>query len=226
MYYICGDPFQLPAIRPEDDNHLLDNPHVFLEEIMRQAADSEIIQLSMKIRNGEPIPEMHGKDVQVIKKEDLNTGMLLWADQILCATNATRQLLNMQIRDLLGRSGGPQEGDKIICLQNYWEEYSLENFLPLVNGTIGFLGESVDRDIKVPKTMKNFKQREYIALEADFVTDVGEHYSDLLMDKKMILEGVSTLETSDIYQFTTKAGRLYQELQPKLFTYGYAITRT
>lgn len=31
----CGDPGQLPPINPEDDNHILDNPHVFLDEIMR-----------------------------------------------------------------------------------------------------------------------------------------------------------------------------------------------
>ena len=38
VYVIClGDPFQLPPIEKEEDNHLLDNPHVFLDEIMRQA---------------------------------------------------------------------------------------------------------------------------------------------------------------------------------------------
>jgi exodeoxyribonuclease-5 len=52
VYVIClGDPGQLPPIDKNEDNHLLDHPHVFLEEIMRQAAESEIIQLTMKIRN-------------------------------------------------------------------------------------------------------------------------------------------------------------------------------
>lgn len=38
VYVIClGDPFQLPPIEKEEDNHLLDNPHIFLDEIMRQA---------------------------------------------------------------------------------------------------------------------------------------------------------------------------------------------
>ena len=50
-----GDPFQLPAIDPNDDNHVLDRPHVFLDEIMRQAQDSEIIRLSMWIREGKPL---------------------------------------------------------------------------------------------------------------------------------------------------------------------------
>lgn len=30
-----GDPGQLPPIVDEDNNHVLDNPHVFLDEIMR-----------------------------------------------------------------------------------------------------------------------------------------------------------------------------------------------
>lgn len=219
-----GDPFQLPSIRKEDDNHLLDNPHIFLKDVMRQAADSEIIQLSMKIRNGEPIPKMTGKDVQVIDKSELNTGMLLWADQILCATNATRQALNTQVRDLLGRGGGPQDGDKVICLQNYWDDTSIENELPLVNGTIGFLRNPKDEKIVVPSEVKYFKQRRYTSLRAGFETDVGESYPELLMDKKMILEGEPTLEIGDIYKFTKKPGIAFKDLQPKSFTYGYAIT--
>lgn len=30
VYVIClGDPFQLPPIDKKEDNHLLDNPHIF-----------------------------------------------------------------------------------------------------------------------------------------------------------------------------------------------------
>ena len=50
---------QLPPISKNDDNHLLDHPHVFLDEIMRQAKESEIIQVSMQIRDGEPLKEFH-----------------------------------------------------------------------------------------------------------------------------------------------------------------------
>ena len=47
-----GDPGQLPPIDPDTDNHVLDEPHIFLDEIMRQAQDSEIIRLSMWVREG------------------------------------------------------------------------------------------------------------------------------------------------------------------------------
>ena len=41
VYVIClGDPFQLPPVEKEEDNHLLDSPHIFLDEIMRQAQES------------------------------------------------------------------------------------------------------------------------------------------------------------------------------------------
>ena len=45
-----GDPEQLPPVDKDEDNHVLDNPHVFLDEIMRQAQESEIIRLSMHVR--------------------------------------------------------------------------------------------------------------------------------------------------------------------------------
>ena len=31
----CGDPFQLPPIDKDSDNKVLENPHIFLDEIMR-----------------------------------------------------------------------------------------------------------------------------------------------------------------------------------------------
>ena len=46
-----GDPGQLSPPRDET-NTVLDSPHVFLDEIMRQAQDSAIIRLSMHIREG------------------------------------------------------------------------------------------------------------------------------------------------------------------------------
>ena len=56
VYVIClGDPFQLPPIEKDEDNHLLDNPHIFLDEIMRQATESGIIRLTMDIRDKKPL---------------------------------------------------------------------------------------------------------------------------------------------------------------------------
>ena len=49
--------------------------------------------------------------------------MLQWADQVIVATNATRVNVNNQMRELLGRGDKPEDGDKVICLKNEWNEF-------------------------------------------------------------------------------------------------------
>ena len=159
VHVIClGDPFQLPPIDKDADNHLLDHPHIFLDEIMRQEAESEIIQLTMKIRNNEPIDFFQGNEVQILPKSELNTGMLLWADQILTATNAQRLSINKQVRSLLGYGSEPTNGDKVICLRNYWEDFNV-NGDPLVNGTIGTLSNPFRTWRELPKFLKTDVKR-------------------------------------------------------------------
>ena len=77
-----GDPGQLPPIDKEADNHVLDHPHIFLDEIMRQAQDSEIIRLSMWVREGKPISDFpcSNKQVMILKPNEVVTGTYLWAD--------------------------------------------------------------------------------------------------------------------------------------------------
>ena len=217
-----GDPFQLPPVEKNEDNLLLTNPHIFLDEIMRQAAESEIIQLTMKIRNKEPIPYMKGKEVQVIKKEELNTGMLFWADQILVATNATRTQLNTQMRQLLGRGDKPEDGDKVICCRNYWDNISNQE-TTLINGTIGTINNSFNSFNKIPPFMtSDYTTKTIDVLCANFIGDCGESYGSLTMDKKMILEGTKSLDWKTEYRLAKN--NKYSHLVPMEFTYAYAIT--
>ncbi len=189
ILYVCGDPGQLPPINKDEDNHLLDNPHIFLDEIMRQEAENEIINLTMNIRDGKPLNHYIGKEIQILDKEELTTGMLLWADQIICSTNATRIALNNQMRELLGREGEPQDGDKVICLKNNWDIYSI-NDNPLVNGTIGYLKDSFSTYINLPsKITGNGKSKKLDILNATFISDTDDDYGNLDMDKKLILTG-------------------------------------
>ena len=221
-YVLClGDPYQLPPIDKNEDNHLLDNPHIFLDEIQRQAAESEIIQLTMKIRNHEEIPYFKGKEVQIIKKEELNTGMLMWADQILVGTNSTRNSINNQMRNLLGRGDVPEDGDKIICLKNYWEINSNEN-TPLINGTIGYLKDCFSNQIKLPYFVTGNVTRYIPVLYSKIISETEEEYKELMMDKKLILEGEESLDWKT--KFKMSKSFKYQHLVPKEFAYGYAIT--
>ena len=223
VHIIClGDPGQLPPVNKNEDNHLLDHPHIFLDEIMRQEAESEIINLTMDIRAGKPLTRYQGKEVQVLNKDELTTGMLLWADQIICAKNETRIALNNQMRDLLGRSGGPQDGDKVICLKNNWDIYSVNNN-PLVNGTIGYLKDSFSTYINLPRQItSDGKPKRLDILTANFVSDTEEDYGILNMDKQLITTGVPGLDWKTSY----KMGRnwRFQDKIPDQFTYGYAIT--
>lgn len=122
-----GDPEQLPPVSKDEDNHVLDNPHVFLTEIMRQAQESEIIRLSMHIREGKPLNTFvaKGNQVQIFKSHEVVSGMYDWADQILCATNNKRIEINNFVREQKGYGEEPCEGDRIISLKNHWDFYSL-----------------------------------------------------------------------------------------------------
>jgi exodeoxyribonuclease-5 len=219
VYVIClGDPFQLPPIDKDADNGLLARPHVFLDEIMRQAQESEIIQMTMKIRAGETLPLFDGKDVKILPKRELSSGMLTWADQVLCATNATRHSLNDQLRELLGKEGLPQEGDKVICLKNEWDTIA-DNEDPLVNGTIGYLSKPYETFAYTTKTYGPLKI-EYIA--SNFVSDSGATFSDLRMDKKLFLDGEKQLPQRT--EYLLRKNKNQSHLIPLEFDYGYAIT--
>ena len=223
VYVIClGDPFQLPPIDKDEDNHLLDDPHIFLDEIMRQEEDSEIIQLTMKIRNQEPIDYYNGNEVKIIPYSDLNTGVLQWGDQILTATNAKRQAINNQMRALQGRTGEPVDGDKIICLRNYWEDSSL-NGDALINGTIGILQNSFQTWREIPRFVQS-DIRKFDVLVGDLVVpETNDVYQMTEMDRQMIITGEKCCD----WRLSYKLGKLrpkYGEIVPKEFTYAYAIT--
>ena len=223
VYVIClGDPFQLPPIDKDEDNHLLDDPHIFLDEIMRQEEDSEIIQLTMKIRNQEPIDYFNGNEVKIISYSDLNTGVLQWGDQILTATNAKRQAINNQMRALQGRTGEPVDGDKIICLRNYWEDSSL-NGDALINGTIGILQNSFQTWREIPRFVQS-DIRKFDVLVGDLVIpETNDVYQMTEMDRQMIITGEKCCD----WRLSYKLGKLrpkYGEIVPKEFTYAYAIT--
>lgn len=223
VYIIClGDPGQLPPIDKNEDNHLLDHPHIFLDEIMRQAQESEIIQLTMKIRNNEPINYYDGKEIKIIPYSQLNTGILQWGDQILTATNAKRLAINNQMRQLLDYPDYPVDGDKLICLKNYWETFS-DNEDPLINGSIGILQNSFKTWREIPKIVySNIKK--FDVLMGDLIlSETNDIYNLVDMDYKMILTGEKCCDWKLSYRLG-KLRQKYGDIVPKEFAYAYAIT--
>lgn len=213
----CGDPFQIPPIDPTKDNHVLDNPHIFLDEVMRQAKESDIICLSMDIRNGKSITPFMGNDARVFSRKDLVDGMYFWADEIICGTNNTRRDINEYMRKSQGRDLQPEIGDKIICGRNCWGVLSFKEKNPLINGTIGIIKDmsiiyneyfSGSQLIQVPILSTDIESSNDIFLMA------GIDYQCLTTGKKYL---------SPEEEYKLRKDKRNGEL-PIEFDYGYAIT--
>lgn len=216
-----GDPGQLPQIDKKEAHNLLDHPHVFLDEVMRQAAESEIIQLTMKIRNGEDIPFMHGKEVIVAPKAELVTGHLTWADIIICATNKTRHNMNRQKRELLGYSGVLQTGERIIVKRNYWEDCD-EDGNALVNGTVGTVANPYENFVRIPSYVKN-DRRDLPLIGCIFTPDGGKSFDTFEIDKDYLLKEEPCVDWRVSYQLGKLKPKI-GDILPKQATYGYALT--
>ena len=202
VHVIClGDPYQLPPIGEE--NGILDHPHIFLDEIMRQAQDSEIIRMSMDIRSGKPLVTSRGKDVWVVSNETISDRLITTADIVLCGKNATRYYLNQRVRrNIWGEQykDEPIENDKVICLKNYWNKGDL------ANGLIGKIECIEKKNDFILKTK----------LLADFKTDDDAFYN-LSMDYQLFTDG-KPLVNQDNWKMYPK------EIRPMEFDYAYAVT--
>lgn len=218
----CGDPFQLPPIDKDSDNHVLDHPHVFLDEIMRQAYDSEIIRFSMWIREGKPINEFpaSGQQVMFVKSSQIVTGMYDWADQILCATNAKRNAINVNMRQIKGFGPEPAIGDKIISLRNQWEFFSnsLSDPAPLTNGTIGVIQNTDRYDMTLPYWIS---EKKIPILYTNMIDENGDVFNYIPVD-------YTSLTTGE--KFLTGKQEFQMRKNPKCpdppfeFAYAYGIT--
>ena len=208
-----GDPGQLPPVAAED-NLVLTQPHIFLEEVMRQAADSEIIRLTMDIRDGKPLQLMRGNEVRIVNREELlYDGFLQWGDQIICGKNNTRSQLNdimrQKILSIDPSNKEPVEGDRIICLHNEWGEINSTGDA-LVNGMSG----KIDT---ITWTNENpfMEKTPFINFKPDW--EDSDIFYDLESDYQMFMTGIPTVN-KDTWQRIPKA------YHPKIFDYGYVIT--
>lgn len=213
-----GDPGQLPPIG--ESNGVLDNPHIFLDEIMRQAQESEIIRLTMDIRNGKSLELFKGNEVQIIDKNNLVSGMYTWADQILVAKNETRRNVNFLMRQYLYGVDSPLpiEGDKVICLRNDWDHPS-EMGDVMVNGTIGTLHNIRYNDKHLwlhPELKCDFLSDDYTLEDID-TSPADIVFRDVNMDYKLLTTGEPTVNQTNFKKFP-------KIFRPKEFDYGYCIT--
>lgn len=221
VYVIAmGDPGQLPPINENEDNCVLNNPHVFLDEIMRQAQDSEIIRLSMWIREGKPLSTFpcQKEQVQIVHPSGVVYGMYGWADQVICATNAKRNQINNYIRLSKGYGLEPQVGDKIISLHNHWRCSSAKGDWVLTNGCIGTIRDLDVMSIQPPLHITEDPIK-YMFTTLDL--EDGDYFFSLPIDYNEMLTGKPSLDPAQQFQMRENP----KSPQPPYdFAYAYAIT--
>ncbi|MGN0805713.1 MAG: ATP-dependent RecD-like DNA helicase, partial [Candidatus Coproplasma sp.] len=138
---LCGDDAQLPPV--EGFNSFLKTPDHTLTQIVRQQQDNPIIKLATLAREGKPVPfgNFGGKASVVYGRSftgERRQGLLTRCDQIICGLNRTRAKINDEVRAINGFEGLPQNGEKLICTCNNWEQYIDDEMrFNLVNGIIG-----------------------------------------------------------------------------------------
>lgn len=216
-----GDPGQLPPVDKDMDNHVLDNPHVFLDEIMRQAQDSEIIRLSMWIREGKPLGSfpVEGKQVQIYNKNQVVTGMFDWADQILCATNNKRNEINNFVRQQKGFGELPCVNDKVISLHNHWDFLSNAGTWALTNGCIGTLTYFFNSTNYIPRYIC---PDPITTMYSTIELEDGDKFEGLPIDYKALTTGEAALTPKQI--FMMRKNKSIGLTPPYDFAYAYAIT--
>ena len=217
-----GDPMQLPMLDKDQEHGLLDHPHVFLDEVMRQAKESEIIQLSMLIRQGASLQSFKGKDAMVLSRKDLNTGMLTWADQIICATNKTRHNINKQMREILGYEKPLEDGERVVIKRNYWDVFNEDEDV-IVNGSTGIIRNPFESYLRLAPLVKNSIDPVPIFI-GSFYPEVGKPFHNLDIDKNFLMNEESSIDWNAQIQLNKYKKKMGQDLIPKELTYGYAIT--
>jgi len=129
---VLGDPAQLPPIGAAGYFTEGVRPDIMLDEVHRQAAESPILRMATKVRNGEFLEVGdYGENCQVYRQgTKLEKEQMLAYDQLLVGKNTTRYASNIKMRRLLDINDiYPVVGDRLVCLRNNGE-------LGLLNGAI------------------------------------------------------------------------------------------
>jgi exodeoxyribonuclease-5 len=115
---VLGDPAQLPPVKG-GGFFTEAEPDVMLTEVHRQARDNPIVHMSMQVREGGRLDLGTYGESRVIRRSEIDSTMVMEADQVLVGLNKTRRLYNTRLRELNGfRNPMPAAGEKLVCLRN------------------------------------------------------------------------------------------------------------
>lgn len=197
---LVGDPGQLQPISKTEKSisQLVPIDHQ-LSEIVRQENGTDIVEFATMARMGRYIPHRplqngFGK----IHRKDAEGGEFLKPfDQIICAKNVTRRMINATLRQSTGMSGLPRKGEKVVCRFN--------------NNEIGVNRGSV----YIMMSNASMSKRKWLQLE---ITD-GEREYKVSADARAFQAYTDPVLAADIDK-----GRISFRPQHPPFDYGYALT--
>lgn len=187
---------------------------------MRQAQESEIIRLSMHVREGKPLStfQASGAQVQIYSPDQVVSGMYEWADQILCATNAKRTEINNYVRQQRGYGPKPEQGDRIISLRNHWEFFSDSGSWALTNGAIGTITDYIVKPHSMPRYIID---EPVYYMYTNMVLEDEDNFQAIPIDYACLKEGQSQLTPRQVYQINRNQAC---PDAPFEFAYAYGIT--
>ena len=214
---LCGDNAQLPPV--EGFNTFLRSPDYCLEDIVRQDKDNPIIKLSLLAREGKFIPYGNYGDRAFVLYGRKFTGqrrarLLQRADQIICGLNRTRCRINDEMRAINGFSGLPNDGEKLICTLNNWEQFIDENrTFNLVNGIIG---------TAVQPFYQESEYMGFMQFKPDFLDELCP--DALPFDTGIFTEGRYRYKHGDYFAKFGEDGEASGVFTLNRFEYGYCIS--
>jgi exodeoxyribonuclease-5 len=214
---LCGDNAQLPPV--EGFNSYLKTPDYTLTNIVRQEKDNPIIHLSTLAREGKHIPYgNYGDKAFVMSRRDFvgerRKKLLLRAEQIICGLNRTRVQINDEVRAYMGYSGLPQDGEKLICTQNNWEQFiDSEMRFNMVNGIIG---TAVDPFYDEKQYMG------FMQFKPDFLNELCPEA--LPFDTGIFIDGEYHYRHGDYFERFNEDGEAVGAYKLNRFEYGYCIS--
>lgn len=200
---VLGDTNQLPPVF--GNPFFLNDPDIWLTEIMRQKEGDPIVYLSQKILHHEKLTPCVLKRSAVIERKYFTREQMIDTDVIITATNKLRGAINNLFREnilTLKTLEYPNYGEKIICRRNNWSRFIKDKGeIYLTNGLAGFV-DGVNKSSYNGKSMK-------LDFRPDFTQKV-------FYDLKVNLEYMNTNpgENKDIYVGNDM----------NAFEYAYAIT--
>lgn len=210
-----GDPIQLPPVSGKQC-FTMDNLDYFMETIMRQAEDSEIIDLATRIRHYDPIvTSRYCQDVKFLwAKPTIEETFFQYrplitaADMTLVSTNKQRATVNNLYREhiLHAESPFPMRGERVVCRKNDWN--LMLGPYPLTNGTQGIALHTVGKS-EVDKASGLYT----MDFKPDFVQN--DYFDGLQCDIRFLKDQSGNKKDMSYYEMLNPG---------KKFEYAHAIT--